>query len=88
MTRISSIYLIAMSAAEGANQPDEAILVLSSFQKEVKSLEDKYQRLLQALCESEAEQDQAALQHLLLLDAAAEETTVGLDQAYAGRCPP
>ena len=63
--------------ARGAGQrAEEPLVVLQTFQKTVTSLEETFAGLLKALDNAEQDPITSALEHLLLLDSAAEATQV------------
>lgn len=54
----------------------EPLLVLSTFQKKLSGLEEKYETLLHALVETESEGASSTLQHVILLESATEDASV------------
>lgn len=65
-----------MPDAQAADQSDEAIYILNSFEKDVSCFEEKFEKLLQALGDAKMEDGPEPLQHLLLLEYATEESKV------------
>lgn len=64
--------------AEEGSHNEEQIITIKSFHKEVETLELVFQRMLKAVQESDMSDAEVSLQHLLLLDAGADEALVGM----------
>lgn len=60
----------------GRNAEDQPILVVNDVQKEFESLEKTFEGMLRAVQESQSEDADASLQHVLLLASGVEEASV------------
>ena len=63
---------------QAAERAEEPLVVLQTFQETVTSLEETFAGLLKVLDNAKQDPTTSALEHLLLLDSAAEATQVPL----------